>query len=60
MKTKYYGTSGRKSHKCKISIGNKTIEKVSNFNYFSFNASYCLKEDINFKLGKFQRICGMI
>jgi hypothetical protein len=42
----------------KIAIGNKTVEKVSSFNYFSFNASNCLKEDIRFKLGKFQRKCA--
>jgi hypothetical protein len=30
------------------------------FTYLGFNVSYCLKEDINIKLNKFQRMCGTI
>jgi hypothetical protein len=41
-------------------IDNKTIEQVSSFKYLGFNVSYCLKEDINIKLNKFKRMCGMI
>jgi hypothetical protein len=33
---------------------------VSSFKYLGFNISYCLKEDINIKVNKFQRMCGMI
>jgi hypothetical protein len=39
-------------------IDNKTTEQVSSFKYLGFNVSYCLKEDINIKLNKFQRMCG--
>jgi hypothetical protein len=39
---------------------NKTIEQVSSFKYLGFNVSYCLKEDINIKLNKCQRMCGTI
>jgi hypothetical protein len=60
MKTNAIAFQVENHIRCKIAIRNKTIEKVSSFNYFSFNASYNLKEDINFKLGKFQRIFGMI
>jgi hypothetical protein len=41
-------------------IDNKTIEQVLSFKYLGFNVSYCLKEDINIKLNKFQRMCGTI
>jgi hypothetical protein len=51
----------RENHiRCKIVIDNKTIEQVSSFKYLGFNVSYCLKEDINIKLNKFQRICRTI
>jgi hypothetical protein len=50
-----------KNHiRCKIVIDNKAIEQASSFNYLGFHVSYCLKEDINIKLRKFQRMCGMI
>jgi hypothetical protein len=41
-------------------IDNKTIEQVSSFKYLGFNATYCLKGDINIKLNKFERLCGTI
>jgi hypothetical protein len=50
---KNHGIPGEKPHK----IGNKTIEQESSFKYLGFNVSYCLKEDVNFKLNKFQRMC---
>jgi hypothetical protein len=60
MITNTMAFQGENHVRCKIAIGNKTIEKVSSFNYFGFNVSYCLKEDINIKLSKFQRMCGTI
>jgi hypothetical protein len=35
-------------------IGNKIIEQISTFNFLGLNISYCLKEDINMKLRKYQ------
>jgi hypothetical protein len=43
-----------------LSTNIKTIEQVSSFKYLGFNVSYCLKEDINKKLNKFQKMCGFI
>jgi hypothetical protein len=60
MKTKTMAFQGKNYIRCKTVIDNKTIEQVSSFNYLGFNISYCLKEDINIKLNKFQRMCGMI
>jgi hypothetical protein len=41
-------------------IDNKTVEQESSFKYLGFNVSYCLKEDINIKLNKFQIMCGTV
>jgi hypothetical protein len=46
--------------RCKIVIDDKTIEQVLSFKYLGFNVSYCLKEDTNIKVNKFQRMCGRI
>jgi hypothetical protein len=58
MKTKAMAFQGKNHVRCKIVIHNKIIEQVSSFKYLGFNVSYCLKEDINIKLNKFQRMCG--
>jgi hypothetical protein len=60
MKTKAMVFQGKHHIQCKIVIDNKTTEQVSSVNYFSFNTSYCLNENINNKVSKFQRMCGMI
>jgi hypothetical protein len=51
---------GKNHIRFKRVIDNKTIEQVSSFKYLGFNISYSLKEDINIKLNKFQRMCGTI
>jgi hypothetical protein len=56
MKKKPWHSRGKKHIRCKIVIDNKTTEQVSSFKYLGFNVSYCLKEDINIKLNKFQRM----
>jgi hypothetical protein len=38
----------------------KKKEQASSFKYLGFNVSYCLKEDTNIKLNKFQRMCRTI
>jgi polyphosphate kinase len=60
MKTKAMAFQGKNHIRCKIVIDNKTIEQVSSVKYLGFNVSYCLKEDTNIKLNKFQRMCGII
>jgi hypothetical protein len=60
MKTKTMAFQGENHIRCKIVVNNRTIEQVSSFKYLGFNVSYCLKEDINMKLNKFQRMCGTI
>jgi hypothetical protein len=60
MKTKTMAFQGENHIRCKIVIDNKTTEQVSSFKYLGFNVSYSLKEDINIKLHKFQRMCGTI
>jgi hypothetical protein len=60
MKTKTMAFQGKDHIRRKIVIDNKTIEQVSSFKYLGFNVLYCLKEDINIKLNKFQRMCGTI
>jgi hypothetical protein len=60
MKTKTMAFQGKNHIRRKTVIDNKTIEQVSSFKYLGFNVSYCLKEDINIKLNKFQRMCGTI
>jgi hypothetical protein len=60
MKTKTVAFQGENHIRCKILIDNKTTEQVSSFKFLGFNVSYCLKEDINIKLNKFQRMCGKI
>jgi hypothetical protein len=57
MKTKTMAFQGKTHIRCKIVIHNKTIEQVSSFKCLGFNVSYCLKEDINIKFNKFQRMC---
>jgi hypothetical protein len=58
MKTKTMAFQGKNHIRCKIVVDNKTKEQISSFKYLGFNISYCLKEDINIKLNKFQRVCG--
>jgi hypothetical protein len=60
MKTKNIAFQRKNHIRCKIVIDNKTTEQVSSFKYLGSNVSYCLKEDINIKLNKFQRMCGTI
>jgi hypothetical protein len=60
MKTKTMAFQGGNHIRCKTVIDNKTIEQVSGFKYLGFNVSYRLKEDINIKLNKFQRMRGTI
>jgi hypothetical protein len=60
MKTKTTAFQGKNHIRCQTVIDNKTIEQVSSFKYLGFNVSRCLKEDINIKVNKFQRMCGMI
>jgi hypothetical protein len=60
MKTKTMAFQGENHIRYKIVIDNKTIEEATSFKYLYFNVSYCLKEDINIKPNKFQRMCGMI
>jgi hypothetical protein len=59
-KTKITEFKGKNHVICKIMIYNKTIEHVSSSSYLGFNVPNCLKEYMNVKLSKFQRICGMI
>jgi hypothetical protein len=47
---------GENHIRCKIVTDDKTIEQASSFKYLGFNVSYRLKEDINIKLNKFQRM----
>jgi hypothetical protein len=56
MKTKTMAFQGKNHIRCKLLIDNKTIQQVSSFKYLGFNVSYCLKEDINIKPNKFQRM----
>jgi hypothetical protein len=58
MKKKTWHSRGK--NQSKIVIDNKTIEQVSSSKYVGFNVSYCLKEDVNIKLNKFQRMCRKI
>jgi hypothetical protein len=60
MKIRPIAFQGENHIKYKTVIDNKTIERLSSFKYLGFNASYILKEDINIKLNKFQRMCGTI
>jgi hypothetical protein len=50
---------GKTHIKCKM-IDNKTAELVSSLNYLGFNVSNYLKEYVNVKLSKFQRMCEII
>jgi hypothetical protein len=59
-KTKTMAFQGKNHIRCKIVVENKTTEQVSSYTYLGFNVSYCLKEDINIKLSKFQRMCDPI
>jgi hypothetical protein len=56
MKIKTMALQGKNHKRYEIVIDNKTIEQVSSFKYLGYNVSYCLKEDINIKLNKFQRM----
>jgi hypothetical protein len=60
MKTKTMAFQRKNHIRCKTVIDNKTMEQASSFKYLGFNVSYCLKEDVNIKLNKFQRMCGTI
>jgi hypothetical protein len=60
MKTKTMAFQGENYIKCKLVIDNKTIEQVSSLKDLGFNVSYCLKEETNIKLNKFQRMCRTI
>jgi hypothetical protein len=59
MKTKTVAFQEKNRLRCKIVIDNKTIEQISSFKYLGFNVSYCLKEDKNIKLNKFQGMCEL-
>jgi hypothetical protein len=60
MKTKTMALQGKNHLRFKIVIDNERIEQVSSFKYLGINVSIFLKKDINIKLNKFQRMCGMI
>jgi hypothetical protein len=60
MKTKTMVFQEENYIRRKIVIDNKTTEQISSFKYLGSNVSYCLKEDINIELNKFQRMCGTI
>jgi hypothetical protein len=60
MKTKTMSFQGKNHVRYKIVIDNKIIEQASSFKYLGFNVPYRLKEHINIKLNKFQRMCGTI
>jgi hypothetical protein len=54
MKIKTMAFEGKNHTRWKIVIDNKITEQVTSFKYLGYNVSYCLKEDINIKLNKFQ------
>jgi hypothetical protein len=58
-KTKSMAIQGKNHVRCKIARDNeKQMEQVQNRNYLGFRVPYCVKEDINIKLGKFQTMRG--
>ena len=59
-KTKTMAFIGKRTLRCKTVIDNKIIEQVNSFNYLGTNISHLINEDINTKLNKFGRICGII
>lgn len=51
---------GQSHIRYKVVIDNEIIEQINDFNYFRCNVSYCNKEDINFKLNRFERMCKAV
>jgi hypothetical protein len=60
-KTKVIIFRGKYPVRSKITLDNNSIiEQVSNVNYLGCNVTYKYDEDLNKKINKFQRICGII
>jgi hypothetical protein len=58
-KTKVMAYQGKYPIRSKIILNNKSIiEQVSNFNYLGCNGTNKY-DDLNYKLSKFQNICGV-
>ena len=57
---KSMGFQGKEHMRTKIVINGKIIEQVRDFNYLGWNIFYCERKEVNNKLNKFQRMCGII
>ena len=44
----------------KIVMNGKITKKVKDFNYLGCNITYCERKEVNNKINKFQRLCGVI